>query len=158
LQFDLCLIQVGLIFISIGTNMVIESFLTKIAAALFKQALIGAQIPILSKAIEIYSVFQNATGLVNQIKSINSSNSLQVFNFEVLSDKLATPTAEFLYKLGSETFAVEKTTSGVYIASNSQPVFRAPELNNLYDQVQFHQISSGGAFRKTSQGGAFKKQ
>jgi hypothetical protein len=140
------------------TNMLIESFLTKIAVAVFKQVLIGAQIPLLSKAIEIYSVFENTVGLANQIKSINSSNSLQVFNLEVLSDKLAAPTAEFLYKLGSETLAVEKTTSGVYIASNSQPAFRAPELNTLYDQIQFHQVSQGGAFKRISEGGKFTKQ
>lgn len=138
--------------------MLIESFLTKIAIAIFKQALVSAEIPVISKAVEIYSVFQNAVGLANQIKSINSSNPLQVFNLEVLSDKLAAPTADFLYKLGKETFAVDKTSSGVYIASNFKPAFRVPELNSLYDQVQFHRTSQGGTFRKISQGGAFKKK
>ena len=137
--------------------MLIESFLTKIAVSVFQQALINAELPVISKAVEIYSTFRNAVGLVNQIRSINSSGTLRVSGLEVLSDKLANTTADFLIKLGKETFAVDKTGSGIYIASDIKPTFRAsPELYALYDQIQFKPQSNTVSFKPQSNNVSFK--
>lgn len=139
--------------------MLLESFLTKIAVSVFKQALVSAGIPVISKAIEIYSIFENAVGLANQIKSINSSSSLRVSGIEVLSDKLAATTADFLVKLGKETFAVDRTDSGIYIAGDITPTFRASsELNALYEQVQFKRQSGNVSFKRQSSDVSFKRK
>lgn len=104
--------------------MFIESFLTKIVAILFKKAAIAGGLKALATAVEVYSVFDTLHDLATCVDSTNDCADLGLCAVNVISDPMSDAVIERLTGVGSERFVVEKTQSGLYIASSLVPAFR----------------------------------
>ena len=103
--------------------MLIESFLTKIVAAIFKKAAISA-IAAIGTALEVYSIIDTLADLSDVVTSTNDSHELAVIGLEVISNPLTEAAIDNILSIGSDTFTVEKLNSGVYIASRFTPPFK----------------------------------
>lgn len=104
--------------------MFIESFLTKIVAALFKKAA-ASVIAAVGTAIEIYSVIDTISDLTDVVSSTNDCYDLATVGLEVVSNPLSEAAIDKLLSVGSDTYTVEKLSSGIYIASRFTTPFKA---------------------------------
>ena len=121
-----------------------EIFLTKIAAAVLKKAAFGSAFTAVSAALQIYSIFELARGMLDCVESMNDCCELGVNECHVISDVLADRVADQLVDIGNTTFEVRKTNSGVYIASSIVPEFRAPDTyGNLGSFFDYGSLRSG---------------
>lgn len=101
----------------------IETFFVKIASAVFKKALLSSAPKSLASTYEINSVFDRLKDILDCLESINDCNDLGVCALRVFSDPLSEAAVDSLLELKSQTFTVEKTSSGIYIASQIIPSF-----------------------------------
>ena len=109
------------------TVMLIEGFLSKVALAVLKNG-IGSIAPLGLKAFEIYSAFEVADDFSNCIMSTNDCDELGVCALKVISDPLEQYCVDHLVEMGSETFHLENTPSGLYIASKASGTFRPSQF------------------------------
>ena len=97
----------------------LKAFLSKIA-----KVVVGKSILIyVAKAFEIYSVFEAVSDAIGYIRAKSNCPELGKFGIAVVSDFLGNSAAEALLDIGSDRFTVEKTASGIYIASKVIPTF-----------------------------------
>lgn len=94
--------------------MLIETFLTKIAAAVFKKAVLSSCFTTLAGAYEIYSVIDDIVAAADCVDSANDCADLGVCALHVASGPLSEAVASRLLDVGDHTFTVEKTHSGIY--------------------------------------------
>lgn len=104
----------------------IEVFLTKIAFTILEKAALGSSLSILFKAYEVYSVFDTVVDAVDCVQSANDCRELKVCSLQVVSDPVAKHGVDYLVGVGKDMFVVDRTTSGLYIASALVPAFRVP--------------------------------
>lgn len=102
----------------------IESFLVKIASAVFKKALIWGGLKSAAIAYEIYSVVDAVSDVSNCVDTVNDCSALDVSDVHVVSNYLSQTAIDRLLNIGSHSFTVEKTASGIYLASKIVPTFR----------------------------------
>ena len=102
----------------------IEAFLTKIAAAIFKKALIGSVLKTLASAYSIYSAVDTIVDVADCLDSANDCSDLGVCGLHVVSPVLTEVAMDRLLEVGSHSFTVEKTSSGIYVASQVTPSFK----------------------------------
>jgi len=76
-------------------------------------------------------VFSSVIELVDSIRSINDCADLAIHGLKVTSDVMASSIAAQLLEVGSSTFVVERTKSGVYIASDVTKAFQVDQINSL---------------------------
>ncbi|MBI9065478.1 MAG: hypothetical protein JEZ14_26065 [Marinilabiliaceae bacterium] len=100
----------------------------KIASTIFKKVLIG-KAAALASAYEIYSIFDTISDTSDLVESINDCNELSVSELKVVSDVMSDSLVDQLIRVGSTNFEVQKTKSGIYIASNVVRRFPADSLN-----------------------------
>jgi hypothetical protein len=108
--------------------MLIEAFLTKIATAVFTKAILPQGLAVLAGAYEIYSLVEDIAGMANCVDSANDCAELGVCALHVASGPLSDVVASRLLEVGCHTFTVDKTRSGIYIASTLVRPFRIPSL------------------------------
>jgi hypothetical protein len=126
-----------------------ETFLTKIALTVLKSALMHAGVSVASSAIDIHSVFHPSGVSGSRVAATSTCGLLDVYGLEIVSDVMATTAAEVLLRLGQSMFVVDRTDSGVYVASDVAPTFRAPaELALLHNRVCFDKTGRGGGFSR----------
>lgn len=109
----------------------IELFLTKIAFAFLDKAALGSSLSVVLKAYEIYSVFDAIADSIDCVRSANDCRELNVCGLQVVSDPVAKHGVDYLVGVGKDVFVVDKTTSGLYIASALVPAFRVPSTSGL---------------------------
>ncbi|MBI3876549.1 MAG: hypothetical protein HY300_11480 [Verrucomicrobia bacterium] len=116
--------------------MFVESFLVKIATAVFKKAAMGAALAKAASVYEIYSTIDSITDFAHCVHSTNDCNELAVCGLQVISDPLVDHTIQELVGAGSHSFVVEETTSGIYIVSRLAPTFAVPQLKTEFEQLK----------------------
>lgn len=104
-------------------RVLIEALLSKIAFAVFKKAAILGPLKWLAGAYEIYSVIDSVLDLADCIETANDCNELSVCGLKVVSDPLSSAVIDRLIHIGSHSFEVERTDSGLYLASSLTPRF-----------------------------------
>jgi hypothetical protein len=126
----------------------IEALLTKIASVIFKKVLAHSGFKALAAAYEIYSVIDTISDLSDCVETTNDCSDLAVFGIEVISNPLTELAYHKLVEIGSHTYYVEKTSSGIYIASNLIPEFKASS-----NDIPLEVFKGGpGSFRSGSKG------
>ncbi len=91
----------------------------------------------MSDSFTIWSYFELAHGLHNVVETTNNCNELSVSGLKLLSDPLSDAVAESLIRIGNESFKVSKSSSGIYVASNSLSDYH-------FHNIQFPSYNSGG--------------
>lgn len=104
----------------------IKSFFNKIIGSVFKKAIKGTLLGPLSTFYDIYAFFDLLNDVDDALNSVNTCSELAVAGLEVTSDLLASSTVNRLVSLGNESFHVEKTQSGIYVASKSLNEYKLP--------------------------------
>lgn len=117
--------------------MFIESFLIKIAAAVFKKAAAGSALAKVGSAYQIYSAVDSITDFAHCIHSTNDCRDLLVCGLQVISDPLVDHAIEQLLGAKSHSFTVEETPSGIYVVNRFVSTFRAPQLAREFERVRF---------------------
>src|SRR4051812_8992607 len=107
--------------------MVIEGFLSKVAFSIIKCAASKTIIAPAIKGFEVYSTIHSAYDAYNHLDSLNDSRKLMVKGVQVASDQLTDYAINKLLDIGSHTFNVEQTASGLYIVSKVAPRFKIDE-------------------------------
>jgi len=107
----------------------LESFLVKIAAAVFKKAVIAAGLKSAATAYEIYSVVDAISDISDCVETTNDCYALDVSGVNVVSDYLSQAAVDRLLDVGGHSFTVEKTASGIYLASRVVPTFRVSSVS-----------------------------
>ena len=121
---------------------------TKIAGAVLGNAFAGA-LAAGSSAYELYSLFETYSGCDNVVTADAGCDELNVHGVKVISEELTGQAIDLLLQNSTQRFNVEKTGSGIYIASKLIEPFKVP------DQGQFERyFSRSGPFSKS--GGPFK--
>lgn len=113
----------------------LESFLIKIASLVFKKAAIGGVLASAAAAYEIYSVIDTISDVTNSVDTVNDCSELAVYGVEVATNRLTDEAFDKIVKFNNHSFSVNKTKSGIYIASSMLPKFEAnnlvfPQLSN----------------------------
>lgn len=112
-----------------------EYFISKIILSILQKSIVPKFI---GDSFTIWSYFELAHGLHNVIETTNSCNELSVSNLKVLSDPLSDAVSESLLRIGNESFRVSKSSSGIYVASNSLSDYQ-------FNNIQFPSYNSGGS-------------
>lgn len=107
----------------------IELFLGKIVATLLKKVAVGGLIKAAASAYEIYSIFDTLSDFSDCLQSTNNCNQLSVSGVQVISDPLVGAAIDKLITVGSTTFEVQRTKSGLYVASSLVPKFALSNRN-----------------------------
>lgn len=107
--------------------MLVESFLTKIAAAVLKKASLSSALSSISTAVQICSAFELVDDVSDCLNSINDCTEFGIHALEVVSDPLTSAAVDQIFRLGSDMFTVDRTSSGVYITSNMASKFVASD-------------------------------
>lgn len=117
-----------------------EGFLSKIALALFSQALQGSGLSVISDAYHIYSSFSSHSSWSRLIAS-GQCGALNAAVSNIASDYIAEDIVKKAVAIGSDSFVVERTSSGVYIAQSSLVgSFRASgQLGSAFQKLQSRQ-------------------
>ncbi len=106
----------------------IESLLAKIAAAVFKSAAIGSVVSKAAAAYEMYTLFDGLSETGDCVYTTNDCDALETYGVTVLSDHVGDTVADKLIQINNHSFTVEKTKSGIYIASSLTPRFSTSSL------------------------------
>ncbi len=105
----------------------IESLLVKIASFVFKKAILAPLFKAVSTAYEIYSVFNTLYDFRDCIQTTNDCRELCIYGLKLISDPLTDAILNSLVNIGSHKYQVEKTSSGIYIASSLVPIFKVSD-------------------------------
>lgn len=121
----------------------LESLLFKIASAIFKKVALGGLIKTAAAAYEIYSVIDAVSDISYTVDTVNDCSDLSVFGVKVASNSLSEVAFNKIIQLNSHSFQVEKTKSGIYIASSMLPRFAANSLNfPTFEKRSFSDLSN----------------
>ena len=104
----------------------IRSFLVKIAREVLGATVVGPAF-IAYDLYEIYSIFEPVSEIIGYVEAQNYCNAFPE-GISVVSDYLGGEVADKLIKIGKDRFSVKKQASGIYIASQIVPKFRAVGL------------------------------
>ncbi|MBN1971556.1 MAG: hypothetical protein JW870_19485 [Candidatus Delongbacteria bacterium] len=138
----------------------LESFLIKIVATLLKKAIAAPIIKTIANAFHVYTVIDTANDLINCIETTNSCNDLGVCGVKVVAENLAEAAFDKIVKVGNDSFTVEKTKSGIYVASRYVPKFEI--VNPTFEMVKIFSktgnLSGNGSFTNPFSSNTFSKK
>lgn len=102
----------------------IETLLLKIASFVFKEALLAPFFQAVATAYEIYSIFDTLIDISDCVNTTNDCKELGVVGLQLISNPLTESTVNSLVNINNHSYQVEKTSSGIYIASSLVPTFK----------------------------------